>query len=47
MKLIGVKSRKAAEKKVNMETKNKVLSLYAKLLDKKNKSILRGKLKRY
>ncbi len=45
MNLIGVKSRKAAEKKVNMETKNKVLSLYAKLLDKENKSILRENLK--
>ena len=45
MNLIGVKSRRAAEKKVNMETKNKVLNLYAKLLDKENKSILRENLK--
>ncbi len=39
--LIGIKSRRASEKKVNIYTKNKVLNLYAKLLDKENKSILR------
>ena len=41
MNLIGTKSRKASEKKVDLDTKNKVLNLYAKLLDKENKSILR------
>ena len=45
MNLIGIKSRKASEKKVNIDTKNKVLNLYAKLLDKENKSILRENLK--
>jgi glutamate-5-semialdehyde dehydrogenase len=39
--LIGIKSRRASEKKINIYTKNKVLNLYAKLLDKENKSILR------
>jgi len=29
MNSIGIKSRKAAEKKVNIDTKNKVLKLYA------------------
>ena len=41
MNLIGVKSRKASEKKVDIDTKNKVLKFYAELLDKENKSILR------
>ena len=41
MNSIGVKSRRAAEKKIDIDTKNKVLNLYAKLLDKENKSILR------
>jgi len=41
MNLIGIKSRKASEKKVEIDTKNKVLNFYAKLLDKENKSILR------
>src|SRR6056300_1605827 len=41
MNLIGVKSRKASEKKVDIDTKNKVLKYYAELLDKENKSILR------
>ena len=45
MNLIGIKSRKASEKKVDIDTKNKVLNLYAKLLDKENKSILRENLK--
>ena len=45
MNLIGIKSRRASEKKVNVDTKNKVLNLYAKLLDKENKSILRENLK--
>ena len=41
MNLIGIKSRKAAEKKINTYTKNKVLNTYALLLDKEKKSILR------
>ena len=41
MNSIGVKSRRASEKKIDLDTKNKVLNLYAKLLDKENKSILR------
>ena len=45
MNLIGIKSRRASEKKVNIDTKNKVLNLYAKLIDKENKSILRENLK--
>ena len=45
MNLIGIKSRKASEKKINLDTKNKVLILYAKLLDRENKSILRENLK--
>ena len=45
MNLIGIKSRRASEKKINIDTKNKVLNLYAKLLDKENKSILRENLK--
>jgi len=45
MNLIGIKSRRATEKKVNIDTKNKVLNLYAKLLDKENKLILSENLK--
>ena len=45
MNLIGIKSRRASEKKVDIDTKNKVLSLYAKLLNKENKSILKENLK--
>ena len=41
MNSIGVKSRRASEKKIDLDTKNKVLNLYAKLLDKESKSILR------
>ena len=41
MNLIGIKSKKASERKVNTDKKNKVLSTYALLLDKKKKSILR------
>ena len=44
--LIGIKSRRASEKKINIYTKNKVLNLYAKLLDKENKSILRENSKK-
>ncbi|MDB2428433.1 glutamate-5-semialdehyde dehydrogenase [Candidatus Pelagibacter bacterium] len=45
MKLIGIKSRKASERKVDINTKNKVLNFYAKLLDKKKKLILKENLK--
>ena len=45
MKLIGIKSRKASEKKVDINTKNKVLNFYAKLLDKEKKLILKENLK--
>ena len=45
MKLIGIKSRKASERKVNINTKNKVLNFYAKLLDKEKKLILKENLK--
>ena len=45
MNLIGTKSRKASERKINTETKNKVLILYAQLIDKKKKSILRENIK--
>ena len=41
MNLIGIKSRKASEKKINTYTKNKVLNTYALLIDKEKKSILR------
>ena len=45
MKLIGIKSRKASERKIDISTKNKVLNFYAKLLDKEKKLILRENLK--
>ena len=45
MKLIGIKSRKASERKVDINTKNKVLNFYAKLLDKEKKLILQENLK--
>ena len=45
MNLIGIKSRKASERKINTETKNKVLILYARLIDKEKKSILRENIK--
>ena len=41
MNSIGIKSRRASEKKIDLDTKNKVLKFYAELLDKENKSILR------
>ena len=41
MNSIGVKSKRASEKKIDLDTKNKVLKFYAELLDKENKSILR------
>ena len=45
MRLIGIKSRKASERKVDINTKNKVLNFYAKLLDKEKKLILKENLK--
>ena len=45
MKLIGIKSRKASERKVDINTKNKVLNFYANLLDKEKKLILKENLK--
>ena len=45
MNLIGIKSRRATEKKIDIATKNKVLNFYALLLDKEKKSILRENLK--
>jgi glutamate-5-semialdehyde dehydrogenase len=45
MNSIGIKSRKAFEKKVGINTKNKVLNFYAQLLDKEKKLILRENLK--
>ena len=45
MNSIGIKSRKAFEKKVDIDTKNKVLNFYAQLLDKEKKIILRENLK--
>jgi glutamate-5-semialdehyde dehydrogenase len=45
MNLIGIKSRKALEKKVDINTKNKVLNFYAQLLDRERKLILRENLK--
>jgi glutamate-5-semialdehyde dehydrogenase len=45
MKLIGIKSRKASERKVDINTKNKVLNFYAKLLYKEKKLILKENLK--
>ena len=41
MNLIGIKSKKASERKVNTDNKNKVLNTYAQLLDREKKSILR------
>ena len=41
MNLIGIKSKKASEKKINSTIKNKVLNSYALLLNKEKKSILR------
>jgi glutamate-5-semialdehyde dehydrogenase len=45
MNLIGIKSRRATEKKIDIATKNKVLNFYALLLDKEKKSILKENLK--
>ena len=40
MKLIGIKSRKASERKVDINTYIKVLNFYAKFLDNEKKLIL-------
>jgi len=45
MNSIGIKSKKALEKKVDIDTKNKVLNFFAQLLDKEKKLILRENLK--
>ena len=45
MNVIGFKSKKAFEEKNDTNNKNKVLNLYAKLLQKEKKSILRENLK--
>ena len=45
MNSIGIKRRKAFEKKVDIDTKNKVLNFYAQLLDKEKKLILIENLK--
>ena len=45
MNSIGIKSRKAFEKKVDINIKNKVLNFYAQLLDKEKELILRENLK--
>jgi len=45
MNSIGIKSRKAFEKKIDIDAKNKVLNFYAQLLDKEKKLILRENLK--
>ncbi len=45
MNLIGIKSRKASERKIDTDTKNKVLNLYARLLDKEKKLIFKENIK--
>ena len=45
MKLIGVKARKASEKKINKQTKNKVLKIYSQFIEKEKKTIFRENLK--
>ena len=40
MKLIGVKARKASEKKINKHTKNKVLKIYSQFIEKEKKNYL-------
>ena len=40
MNLIGIKARKASEKKINTKVKNKVLSNYALLLDREKNLFL-------
>mgnify|MGYP001168341782 FL=1 len=45
MKLIGTNARKASEKKINTKIKNKVLSDYAKLIDKEKNFIIKENIK--
>ena len=45
MNLIGIKSRKASETKINTTAKNKVLNSYSRLLDKEKKLIFRENIK--
>ena len=45
MNLIGIKSRKASERKIDTDTKNRVLILYARLLDKEKKLIFKENIK--
>ena len=45
MKLIGEKTRKASEKKINKHTKNKVLKIYSQFIEKEKKTIFRENLK--
>ena len=45
MKLIGAKARKASEKKINKNTKNKVLKIYSQFIEKEKKTIFRENLK--
>ena len=45
MNLIGIKSRKASEIKINTTAKNKVLNSYSRLLDKEKKLIFRENIK--
>ena len=45
MNLIGIKSRKASETKINTAAKNKVLNSYSRLLDKEKKLIFRENIK--
>jgi glutamate-5-semialdehyde dehydrogenase len=45
LSLIGIKARKASEKKINTKIKNKVLNDYAKLIDKKKNLIIKENIK--
>tara|TARA_Y200000002_G_scaffold367212_1_gene359036 strand:+ start:940 stop:2190 length:1251 start_codon:yes stop_codon:yes gene_type:complete len=45
LSLIGIKARKASEKKINTKIKNKVLNDYAKLIDKKKNLITKENIK--
>ena len=45
MKLIGTKARRASEKRIDKETKNKVLKIYSQFIDKEKKIIFRENLK--
>ena len=45
MNLIGIKSKKATESRIKTKNKNKVLNLYALLIEKEKKSILKENIK--